>query len=172
MAVSIRDFVTGEELPDGKIGEIVTKTPAQLKFYWNRPDQTQKTIVDGWVHMNDRGYIKDGILYFMGKAGDVVKVSGYTVSLPEIEQFGLKNEHINQIAVVGVPHPRKGTTLKAFVTLVKPDSIAAPELEQWFKENVSAFKVPAVEIRDKLPETGAGKILKRVLLEEEISKTS
>ncbi len=170
--IRIVDFETGRDLGEGDVGEIVTRTPAQLKEYWNGPDKTRETVVDGWVHMNDRGYVKDGVLYFMGKASEVVKVSGYTVSLPEIEAFGIRNEAIQSIAAIGIPHPRKGNQIKAFVTLKPGAQVTAEQLERWFAERVASFKQPVVEIRDSLPVSGAGKLLKRILIAEERSSTT
>ena len=167
VAIRIVDFETGRDLREGEIGEIVTRTPAQFKGYWNSPDKTRETIVDGWVHMNDRGYVKDGILYFIGKASEVVKVSGYTVSLPELEAFGIRHEAVESIAVIGIAHPRKGNQIKAFVTLKPRSQVTAEQLEQWFAERVAPFKQPVVEIRDSLPMSGAGKTLKRILIDEE-----
>lgn len=167
VAIRIVDFESGRDLEEGETGEIVTRTPAQLKGYWNRPDKTRETIVDGWVHMNDRGYVKDGILYFMGKASEVVKVSGYTVSLPEVELFAMRHEAVHSIAAIGIEHPQKGNQIKAFVTLKPGFQVTAIQLEQWFAERVATFKQPVVEIRDSLPLSGAGKILKRILIDEE-----
>jgi len=168
--IKILDFETGEELPEGEKGEIVTKEPAQLKEYWNKPNETKKDIVDGWVHMHDTGYIKDGILYFLGKASDVVKVSGYTVALKEVEMFAFKHPDIERIAVIGVPHPKKGNALKAFVVLKPGSQATAADIEDWFKENLSVFKRPVVEIRTDLPTSGKGDTLKRELVKEEENK--
>jgi len=169
--IRIVDFETGKELPEGEDGEIVTKEPAQLKEYWNKPKETKEDIVDGWVHMHDRGYIKDGVLYFLGKVSDVVKVSGYTVALKEVEMFCMEHPDIERIAVIGVPHPRKGNELKAFVVLKPRSQATASEIEEWFKEKLAAFKRPIVEIRKELPLSGKGDILKRELIREEEEKT-
>ncbi|OPX34518.1 MAG: hypothetical protein B1H11_10760 [Desulfobacteraceae bacterium 4484_190.1] len=169
--IKILNFETGEELPEGEEGEIVTREPAQLKEYWNKPNETKEDIVDGWVHMHDRGYIKDGIFYFQGKASDVVKVSVYTVALKEVEMFGMEHPDIERIAVIGVPHPRKGNELKAFVVLKVGSRVTAAKIEEWFKEKLAAFKRPRVEIRTDLPTSGKGEILKRNLIKEEEEKT-
>ena len=172
VAIRIVDFDNGQDLAEGEIGEIVTRSPAQLKRYWNNPAKTAETIVDGWVHMNDRGYVKDGVLYFIGKVSEVVKVSGYTVSLAEIEVFGLRHDAIESIAAIGVPDPAKGQKIKAFVTLKPGQAVTAKELEDWFADNLAVFKCPTVELRQALPMSGAGKILKRVLATEEKQKRS
>jgi acyl-CoA synthetase (AMP-forming)/AMP-acid ligase II len=168
--IKILDFDTGNELPEGEEGEIVTKSPAQLSEYWNKPEVNKADIIDGWLHTHDRGYLREGILYFIGKASEIVKVSGYTVSLKEIEVFGKRHPAIDRIAVIAVPHPRKGNELKAFVTLKQNVKATSPEIEEWFKDKVAVFKSPIVEIRDDLPLSGKGEILKRILIKEEIEK--
>jgi len=168
--IKIMDFNTRKELPEGEIGEIVINTPSQLKEYLNKPQETKKSIVDGWVHMQDRGYLKDGVIYFLGKVSDVVKVSGYTVALKEVEMFGIRNPVIDKIAVIGLPHPKKGTQLKAFVVLKPGSKESAAHIEEWFKDKVAVFKRPIVEIRDELPLSGKGEILKRQLVKEEMQK--
>lgn len=168
--VRIEDFDTHEILPEGKEGEIVTKAPAQLKEYWKKPEENKKDIVDGWLHTHDRGYIKDGVVYFLGKESEVVKVSGYTVSLKEIEAFALRNPAIEKAAVIAIPDAKKGNKLKAFVILKPGCKTSAAEIEEWFKDKVAIFKCPEVEIRDEFPLSGKGEILKRVLKKEELEK--
>ena len=163
-------FDTGKELPEGEVGEIVINTPSQLKEYLNKPQETKKSIVDGWVHMQDRGYFKDGVVYFLGKVSDVVKVSGYTVALKEVEMFGMRNPAIDKIAVIGLPHPKKGSQLKAFVVLKPGSKETAAHVEEWFKDKVAVFKRPVVEIREELPTSGKGETLKRELVREETEK--
>ena len=166
--VKIMDFDTREELPVGEVGEIVTKSPCQIKEYWNKPEESRVDIIDGWLHMHDRGYVdREENIYFLGKKAEIVKVSGYNVALKEVEMVALKNPAIDRIAVIALPHPKKGNQLKAFVTL-KPDNKATnSELEEWFNNQLAAIKCPVVEIRGSLPTSGKGEILKRVLLAEE-----
>jgi len=121
--------------------------------------------------MQDRGYVKDGVLYFLGKASDVTKVSGYTVALKEVELFGMKHPAIERIAVIGVPHPRKGNELKAFVVLKQGSKESATDIEEWFKDKLAVFKRPFVEIRRELPLSGKGETLKRELTIEEAEKS-
>jgi len=168
--IRIVDFESGKEVAEGEEGEIVTKEPAQLKKYWNKPNETTEDIVDGWVHMHDRGYIKDGVLYFLGKESDVIKISGYTVALKEVEMFAMKHPDIKKVAAIGVPHQRKGNELKAFVVLKPGSQETSSSLEEWFKKRIAAFKRPVVEIRKELPLSGKGDTLKRVLMQEEEQK--
>ncbi len=168
--VRIEDFETHELLPDGKEGEIVTKTRSQLREYWKKPEENKNDIVDGWLHTHDRGYIKDGIIYFLGKKSEVVKVSGYTVSLKEIEVFATRHSSIEKVAVFSIPDAKKGNLIKACVVLKPGCRDSAVEIEEWFKDKMAIFKCPEVEIRNDLPLSGKGEVLKRVLLKEELEK--
>lgn len=169
--IKIVDFEARKKLPAGKEGEIVVKSPAQLKEYWNKPDETKKDIVDGWLYTGDIGKLaKDKTLYFFGRKKEIIKVSGYTVAPKEIELIGLKHPAIDKIAVVGLPDAKKGEIPKAYVILKPNARESASEIEAWFKDNISAIKRPVVEIRTELPLSGKGEVLKRKLVEEELSK--
>jgi len=111
------------------------------------------------------------VLHFLGKVSEVVKVSGYTVALKEVEMFGMKNPAIDKMAVIGVPHPKKGNQLKAFVVLKPGVKETAADIEAWFKERLAVFKRPVVEIRKELPLSGKGEILKRELVKEEMERS-
>lgn len=171
--IKIVDFKTREQLPVGGRGEIVIKTPSQLKCYINKPDVNRRDIVDGWLYSGDIGTIKDdGLLYFYGRHRDVIKVSGYTLAPREIEILGMANPAIDKIAVLGVPHVTKGEVPKAYITLKPGYRLSAKELVDWFKEKVAAYKVPLVEIRETLPISNKGEVLRRTLKEEEQTKSA
>jgi len=169
--IKIVNFETRKELPLGQQGEIVVKSPSQLKCYWNKPDVNKREIVDGWMHSGDIGALKeDGLLYFYGRNRDIIKVSGFTLSPREIEVLGLNNPAIEKIVTIGIPHPTKGEVPKAFVILKDGYRMTEEELTQWFKANIAAYKVPVVEIRTSLPISNKGEVLRRVLKDEELAK--
>ncbi len=171
--IKIVDFKTREELPVGQRGEIVVKSPSQIKYYWNKPEVNKKEIVDGWMHSGDIGALKeDGLIYYYGRNRDVIKVSGYNLAPREIEVLGLANPAIEKIVAIGIPHPKKGEVPKAFVILKPGRQMTADELTRWFKENIAAYKVPIIEIRETLPISNKGEVLRRVLKEEELAKTA
>jgi len=162
------------EVPIGEIGEIVLKNPAVFKGYWNKPEETANTLVDGWVYTGDMGkFDEDGYLYFLGRKKEMIKVSGFSVFPEEVETFLLQHEAVDKVAVIGAPDVKKGEVIKAFI-IPKPEfkgKITAEEIIKWAKEGISSYKVPqAVEFRDELPMSGVGKVLRRVLLEEEEKK--
>ena len=169
--IKIVDFETREELPLGQQGEILVKSPSQIKYYWNKPEVNKKEIVDGWIHSGDVGALKeDGLLYYYGRKRDVIKVSGFTLAPREIEVLGLVNPAIEKIVTIGIPHPTKGEVPKAFVILKQGYRMTEAELTQWFKANIAAYKVPIVEIRNSLPISNKGEVLRRVLKDEELAK--
>jgi acyl-CoA synthetase (AMP-forming)/AMP-acid ligase II len=169
--IKIVDFETRKELPLSEKGEIVVKSPSQVKYYWNKPEVNKREIVDGWMHSGDIGALKeDGLIYFYGRKRDVIKVSGYTLAPREVEVLGLANPAIEKIAVIGIPHPTKMEIPKAFITLKPGYHVTEEELSQWFKDNIAAYKVPLVEIRESLPISNKGEVLKRVLKDEELAK--
>ena len=159
------------EMPIGEMGEIAIKNPAVFKGYWNRPEETAVALVDGWVYTGDMGrFDEDGYLFFLGRKKEMIKVSGFSVFPEEVETLLCRHEAVEQAAAIGVPDPKRGEVVKAFVVL-KPEfkgNISPPEIIDWAKPNMSSYKVPqAVVFRDALPMSGVGKVLRRVLVEEE-----
>jgi acyl-CoA synthetase (AMP-forming)/AMP-acid ligase II len=160
-----------KEMPLGSRGEIAIKSPCQFTAYNNKPEETKKDLVDGWFYTGDIGAMSEGgDLYFYGRQREVLKVSGYTVIPKEIEMLGLQNEAIDKIAVIGIRDPKKGEIPKAFVTLKPGSRMDSSELGAWFKANISAIKVPRVEVRSELPLSTKGEVLKDKLKEEEAAK--
>src|SRR5580765_4434307 len=111
--IRILDPDTGHERPRGETGEIVLRSPGVFKGYWKRPDATEQTLRDGWVHTGDMGRIDaEGYLTFMGRFKEMIKVSGYSVFPEEVEAILNKHPAIAQSAVVGVADPTKGEVVK------------------------------------------------------------
>ncbi len=166
----IIDSTTGREKPVGEQGEILIRNPGVFKGYLNNPEGTAATLRNGWVYTGDIGrFDQDGYLYFMGRIKEMIKCSGYSVFPEDVEVMLINHPAVAQAAVIGVPDPSRGESVKAFIVLkpeykgrVTPDDIMA-----WSKENMAAYKYPrAVEFRDQLPMTGAGKVLRRLLKDE------
>jgi long-chain acyl-CoA synthetase len=173
----IMDLETGtKQMPYGPegVGELCVKGPQVMLGYFNRPEETARTIRDGWLYTGDIAYMDDGgWIFIMDRAKDLVKIKGYSVFPKEIEDYLFSHPSILEVAVVGLPHPKMGEMLKAFVVL-KPDQVgkvSEADIIAWCKENIHQNKVPAVvEFRDVLPKTMVGKVLRRVLKEEELAK--
>lgn len=159
-----------EELPVGETGEIWVRGPQIMQEYFGRPEATREVLrPDGWFDTGDLGFVdEEGYLHIAGRSKELIKASGYSVFPAEVENLLYRHPAIAEAAVIGVPDPYRGETVKAVVVL-KPGMTATPEeLAAWAHENMAAYKAPRiVEIREALPKTASGKILKRVLVEEE-----
>jgi long-chain acyl-CoA synthetase len=156
----------GRTLPVGESGEIAVRSQGVFHGYWNRPEATAEVLRDGWVHTGDIGRMDaQGYLTFIGRVKEMIKVSGFSVFPEEVESILILHPEVRQVAVIGVPDPDKGEVIKAFVV---PASAAfdAEALLAWARENMSHYKVPRqVEVRDSLPASGTGKVLRRLLKE-------
>ncbi len=156
----------GKALPVGAIGEICIKGPIVMKGYWNNPDATAETVVDGWLRSGDIGYVDDeGFVFITDRKKDMIIRGGENIYCVEIEERLVQHPAIADAAVIGVPHAELGEEVKAVVQVEPGQSITATEVKQWVADGLANFKVPAyVEIQDdKLPRNASGKLLKNVL---------
>jgi len=155
----------GNELPAGEIGELVTEGPQVVDGYWNKPEETAKSIPNGRLYTGDVGFMDaNGWFYIVDRKKDMINASGYKVWPREVEDVLYGHPSVREAAVIGVPDEYRGESVKAFVSL-KPGTTATPEEIQAFcKERMAAYKYPRqVEIVDELPKTVTGKILRREL---------
>lgn len=164
----------GNEVPRGEIGEIIEKHPAIFKGYLNNPEATAVTLRDGWLWTGDTGKMdEEGYLSFLGRKKEMIKTSGFSVFPEEIEMYVCRHEAVAQAIVIGKPDPKRGELIKAFVKLKDEykGKVTEEELLEWSKDKMAAYKRPReIEFRDSLPATGTGKLLRRVLREEEAKK--
>jgi len=165
--VSIRDD-DGAELTLGEVGEICIRGPQVMTGYWQRPDETAKTMFDdGWLRTGDMGFIdQQGYVFITDRKKDMILVSGFNVFPNEIEDIIVGMDGILEAAAVGVPDPRSGESVKLFVVSQDP-SIDEKAVIQYCRDNMTGYKVPRkVVFRDELPKTNVGKILRRALRDE------
>ena len=161
------------ELPVGEVGELLVKGPQIMKGYWNRPEDTANVIVNGWLRTGDLAKIdENGYFYIEGRTKDIIKYKGYKVMPKEVEAKLYEHPAILEAAVIGVPDPNIGETIKAFIVL-KPEyedsDISEEEIIDWAKERLAGYKYPRkVEFRKILPRTAVGKIFRRKLREAEV----
>jgi long-chain acyl-CoA synthetase len=157
------------EVGKGEVGEVVAKGPNIFLGYWNRPDATAEAFRGGWFHTGDMGrFDEDGYLYIVDRKKDMVVVSGFNVYPIEIENVIMRHPKVVDCAVIGVPNEYQGESVKACVVLKQGENMTAAELEAYCREHLAAFKVPKhISVRESLPKNPTGKILKRVLREEE-----
>jgi long-chain acyl-CoA synthetase len=168
----IVDLETGATLGVGKEGELAIKGPQVMPGYWNRPDETAETIKNGWLHTGDIAKMdEDGYFFIVDRKKDMISCSGLKVLPREVEEVLYLHPSVQEAVVAGVPDTYRGETVKAFVVLKAGASATSDELIQFCKLHLASFKVPTqVEFRLELPKTLVGKILRRVLVEEEKAK--
>ncbi len=154
----------GREVPRGEVGEIWFRGPNLIRGYWNKPEATAETIVDGWLRSGDLGRMdEEGFLFVEDRVKDMVLRGGENVYCAEIEAVLYEHPAVYEAAVFGLPHERLGEEVAAAVLPRKGFPLTADELQTHVAARLAAFKVPSViEIVDgKLPRNAAGKILKR-----------
>ncbi len=161
------------EMAQGEEGEVVLKGPQVMKGYWQMDDETAKTIdTDGWLHTGDIGKMdSDGYFYIVDRKKDLIIASGFNIVPREVEEVLFQNPKVMDATVVGIPDPKRGETVKAYVVLKEGETCTEDEIRAFCKERIAPYKVPAmVEFRKELPKTQAGKVLRRQLVQEEKDK--
>lgn len=168
----IRSLDTGERVPVGEIGEIVIKGPQVMKGYWNRPEETAQTIQDGWLFTGDLGYMdENGYFYVVDRKKDIIIAGGFNIYPREIEEVLYQHEDVVEVVAAGIPDPYRGETVKAYIVLKDGSTVTQEELDRYTRRHLAAFKVPRLyEFRAELPKSAVGKILRRILIEEERNK--
>ncbi len=161
-----------KDLPPGEIGEIVLKTPTVMLGYYNKPEETAEAIKDGWLYTGDIGYMdEDGYFYITDRKKDLIIVGGFNVFPREIDEILYRHPKVKEGITVGVPDEFKGEKIKVFIVLKEGVTATAEEFIEYFKKHLAPYKVPSeIEFRKELPKSAIGKILRRVLREEEIKK--
>jgi long-chain acyl-CoA synthetase len=171
----IVDLETGEkDLPPGEEGELCIRGPQVMKGYWNRPEESAKSLRDGWLYTGDIAKMdEEGYFYIVDRKKDMIICGGYNVYPREVEEALYLNPKILEASVLGIPDPYRGETVKAFMVLKPGQKATGEEMIEFCRQNLARFKVPTViEFRDELPKSHVGKILKKVLREEEGKKHS
>ncbi len=163
--VRIVDVDTKAVLGPGLPGEIQVKGPQVMKGYYNRPDETAKTIIDGgWLCTGDIGQMsEDGFFQIVDRKKDMILVSGFNVYPNEVEEVVAGHPKVLEAAAIGIPDEKSGEVVKLFV-VKKDKSLTEAELKAYCRENMTGYKQPKViEFRTELPKTNVGKILRRAL---------
>jgi len=169
----IVDVETGtKEMPVGEVGELVVRGPQVMKGYWNRPDETALVLRDGWLYTGDIARMdQDGYFQIVDRKKDMIIASGFNIYPREIEEVLYQHPKVKEAVAVGLPDPHRGETVKVYVVLKPGETATEAEIIEHCRANLAKFKVPtAVEFRQELPKTMVGKILRRVLRDEELAK--
>ncbi len=160
-----------KNLPPGQAGEIVIRSPGLMTGYWRRPEETARTIRDGWLHTGDVGVMDaDGYVTIVDRIKDLVKIDGLNVFPAEIDDVLHQHPQVAEAVAVGLPDPIQGEYLKAFVVPRPGRDLDPEDVRDFCGRNLAPYKVPRqVEIRDALPRGLVGKVLRRALRDEVVS---
>ncbi|MEU1491887.1 AMP-binding protein [Streptomyces sp. NPDC005776] len=155
----------GADVPFGEQGEIAVRGPQVVSGYWRLPDATAAAFPDGELRTGDIGFMdREGWLYVVDRKKDMINASGFKVWPREVEDVLYTHPAVREAAVVGVPDPYRGETVRAYVSLRPGAAVEPGELGAYCKERLAAYKYPReVEILTELPKTASGKILRREL---------
>lgn len=166
--VQVVDLETGVTiLPPGQAGEIRARGPQVMSGYRNLPEETAKTLRDGWLYTGDIGeFDDDGYLFIRDRKKDMAIVGGYNVFPREIDEVLYAHPAVAEAAAIGVPDDYYGEVIQAWVTLMPGATCSADELMAYCTENLAKYKVPkTIFIGDDIPKTTVGKIDKKALRE-------
>jgi len=169
----IVDVEVGDrEIPVGEVGELCIKGPQVMEGYLNMPDENAQTIRNGWFYTGDIAKAdEEGYTYIVDRKKDMVIAGGFNIYPRDIEEVLYTHPKIMEAAVAGINDPYRGETIKAYVVLKEGESMTEEEVKDYCKANLAAYKVPKLfEFRDELPKTMIGKVLRRMLREEEEKK--
>nr|WP_254901732.1 long-chain fatty acid--CoA ligase [Thalassobacillus devorans] len=161
-----------DEVPVGETGEVIVRGPQVMKGYWNMPEETTLALRDGWLYTGDIARVDDeGYLYILDRKKDLIIAGGFNIYPRDIEEILYEHESVQEAVAVGVPDGYRGETVKVVVVLKDGKSATEEELIAYCRDNMAAYKVPSsVEFRSELPKTNVGKILRRKIREEAVSK--
>ena len=154
-----------QDVAVGEVGEIIVSSRHLMKGYWNKPEETKKAIINGWLHTGDIGrYDEDGYIYIVDRKNDMIISGGENIYPREVEEVLYKHKDVLECAVFGIPDPKWVETVHAVVSLKKDFTCNTEDLIEFCKSNIARYKAPkSIEIVDEIPKGGTGKIDKRKL---------
>ena len=167
------DIDTGTtEVAPGEEGELIIRGPQVMKGYWNRPEETDNAIKDGWMHTGDLATVDDeGYFRIVGRKKDMINCSGLKVFPDEVDGVLMAHDEILEAATIGVPDEKRGETVKSFIVRQPGSSLTADQVEAYCRENLAAYKIPReIEFLAELPKSSVLKVLRRELRDMELAK--
>jgi long-chain acyl-CoA synthetase len=161
-----------EDVKQGEPGEILMKGPTIMKGYWNNAEETANQLKDGWLYTGDIAVAdEDHYLFIVDRKKDMIIAGGFNIYPREIDETLYQHPKVKEVVAVGVPDPYRGETVKVFVVLKDGASATEKEIIDFCKERLAPYKVPKkVEFRGDIPKSAVGKILRKILRDEEIAK--
>jgi len=172
--VKLVDIEEGKtEVKQGEPGEIIIKGPTVMKEYWNNPEETANQLKDGWLYTGDIGQMdEDGYIYIVDRKKDMIIAGGFNIYPREVDEVLYQHPKVAEGVTVGIPDPYRGETVKAYIVLKPGETATEQEIIDFCKTKLAPYKVPKiVEFREALPKSAVGKILRKILRDEEIAKT-
>ena len=168
--VDLNDGAT--DMPVGETGELIIKGPQVMKDYRNNPEETAKTLKDGWLYTGDIAMMdKEGYFFIVDRKKDMIISGGHNVYPRDIEEVFFEHPKVLEATAIGVPHPTRGEQVKVFVVPKEGETPTEEELMEYCKTKLAKYKLPTeIEFRDELPKTNVGKVLKKNLRAEEMEK--
>jgi long-chain acyl-CoA synthetase len=154
------------------VGELIIRGPQVMKGYWNMPKETEIALRNGWLYTGDMAKMdEEGYFQIVDRKKDMIIAGGYNIYPRDVEEVLYQHPKIREVVVAGIPDPYRGETVKAYVILKEGETATEQEIIEFCKGKMAKYKVPtAVEFRTELPKTIVGKILRRMLVEEEKKK--
>ena len=161
-----------EDVPQGEPGEIIMKGPLIMKEYWNNPEETANQLRDGWLYTGDIATEdEDGYIFIVDRKKDMIIAGGFNIYPREIDEVLYQHPKVMDAVAVGIPHEYRGETIKAYIVLKPGETATEDEIMDFCKQKLAAYKTPkSVEFRDSLPKSIIGKVLRKILREEEEQK--
>jgi long-chain acyl-CoA synthetase len=169
--VDLKDGTT--DVPVGESGELLIRGPQVMQGYLNMPEETDQVLTaDGWLHTGDIAKMdEEGFFYIVDRKKDLIISGGYNVYPRDIDEVFFEHPKVLEACTVGIPHPTRGEAAKVFVVLKPNEKATAEELLKYCEDRLAKYKWPVeIEFRDSLPKTNVGKILRKDLKAEEMSR--
>lgn len=161
-----------KEMPAGEPGEVIIRGPQVTSGYYNMPDESAKTVRDGWLFTGDIGQMdEEGYFYIVDRKKDMIIAGGYNIYPRDIDEVLFEHPKIMEACAIGIPDTYRGETVKAFVVLKPGESMTSEDVIEYCKQKLAKYKVPTqVEFIETLPKSGVGKILRKELRAMELKK--
>ena len=143
-----------------------------MQGYWNMPTETANVLRNGWLYTGDIARMdEEGYFYIVDRKKEMIIAGGYNIYPREVEEVLKEHPKVLEVAVAGIPDPYRGETVKAWIVLKPGETATREEIREFCRDKLARYKIPThVEFRDELPKTMVGKVLRRVLVEEEKKK--
>ena len=161
-----------QDMPIGQEGEILFKGPQQCGGYYDMPEETEKSIRNGWFYTGDIGRMdEEGYLYIVDRKKDMIIAGGYNIYPRDIDEVLFQHPKVLEACAIGVPDPYRGENVKAFIVAKQGETVTKEELDAICREHLAAYKVPKIyEFVQELPKSSVGKILRKELKARERQK--